>query len=95
MAIREDWASDTGEPDKEDRHVRGRIRSSTFRLTLAAALIGSLGLRQIGPSRLDPSPKARCQVGLPLISKLPFMRSLMPTCSGISRNGSWPNSTPR
>jgi hypothetical protein len=36
------------------QHVRGRIRSSTIRLTLAAALIGSLGLRQIGPSRLDP-----------------------------------------
>ena len=33
-------------------HMRGRIRGSTFRLTLAAALAGRLGLRVAGPKRL-------------------------------------------
>jgi hypothetical protein len=34
-------------------HLRGRIRASTFRLTLAAALRAALSLRATGPKRLD------------------------------------------
>ena len=53
------WPSgNTGQATLRSRigsqHMRGRIRSSTFRLTLAAALIESLELRLAGPSRLDP-----------------------------------------
>jgi hypothetical protein len=35
-------------------HFRGSIRSSTFRLTLAAALRDSLRLQPVGPRRLEP-----------------------------------------
>jgi hypothetical protein len=34
-------------------HLRGRIRASTFRLALAAALRNALPLRPTGPKRLD------------------------------------------
>lgn len=36
-------------------HLRGNIRSSTFRKTLAASLSEPLGLVLVGPSKLDPS----------------------------------------
>ena len=35
-----------------NNHLRGRVRSSTFRRTLAAALLESLGLKLAGPARL-------------------------------------------
>jgi hypothetical protein len=37
------------------QHVRGRIRSSTFRLTLAASLARSLGLQGTEMRRLEPA----------------------------------------
>jgi hypothetical protein len=40
-------------------HLRGRIRGSTFRLTLAACLLPPLALVQHGPRRLDPRSEAR------------------------------------
>lgn len=40
-------------------HLNGRIRGSTFRLTLAACLIGPLTLTRIGAKRLDGPSEAR------------------------------------
>lgn len=40
-------------------HLGGRISSSTFRWTLAGALIKSLGLKAVGPKRLTPESEAR------------------------------------
>jgi len=40
-------------------HLRGRISSSTFRLTLAAALAQSLGLKPVGPKQLTLESEAR------------------------------------
>lgn len=40
-------------------HLRGRIRASTFRLTLAAALRDSLDLAVVGPKRLDSVSERR------------------------------------
>jgi hypothetical protein len=36
------------------QHIRGTVRGSTFRRTLAAALIGALELAPVGPQRLEP-----------------------------------------
>jgi hypothetical protein len=40
-------------------HLRGRIRSSTFRLTLASALAGPLALARESPRRLDSASEKR------------------------------------
>ena len=42
-----------------NNHLRGRIRGSTFRLTLAAALQRSLNLRPIGPKTLTADSERR------------------------------------
>ena len=36
------------------QHVRGGVRSSTFRLTLASILVGELGFTHLGPRKLTP-----------------------------------------
>lgn len=40
-------------------HLRGNIRSSTFRQTLSAVLFGPLGLELEGPGKLTPSSNAQ------------------------------------
>ena len=40
-------------------HLRGRIRGSTFRLTLAACLVRPLALVRLAPQRLDPASEQR------------------------------------
>lgn len=40
-------------------HLRGRIRGSTFRFTLAACLLDALGLKIVGPKKLDKSSERR------------------------------------
>jgi hypothetical protein len=39
-------------------HIRGRVRGSTFRLTLAAVLLDALGLEIAGPKTLTPAGEA-------------------------------------
>jgi hypothetical protein len=39
-------------------HIRGRVRGSTFRLTLAAVLLDVLGLEVAGPKKLTPASEA-------------------------------------
>jgi hypothetical protein len=41
-----------------NNHLRGNVRGSTFRWTLAAALHGGVGLRAVGPRRLDSDSEA-------------------------------------
>lgn len=41
------------------QHIGGNIYGSTFRLTLAAALIPVLGLRVSGPKRLEPNDNTK------------------------------------
>ena len=43
-------------------HLNGRIRGSTFRLTLAACLLEPLTLSQIGAKRLDPTSEVTLSV---------------------------------
>lgn len=57
------WPSGkTGSATLEGRigrnHLRGRVRGSTFRLTLAASLKSSLGLTVEGPTQLAPSSES-------------------------------------
>lgn len=40
-------------------HIRGRVRGSTFRLTLAAALLKQIDLQLVGPKKLAPASEGK------------------------------------
>lgn len=58
-------------------HLRGRIRGSTFRFTLGAALMAPLGLAADGPQRLTPASEAMLSA---------WMREHLSVCTVVVQN---------